>query len=114
VLAGIRDLLRRWLTHHGATADEAYDITVASQEACANAIEHAYGPGEQVFELEACREGEVFEIVVRDHGQWRTPRGTHRGRGLTLMQALMDSVEVQRTDSGTTVVLRRATGEPAA
>jgi GAF domain-containing protein/anti-sigma regulatory factor (Ser/Thr protein kinase) len=114
VLAGIRDLLRRWLTHHGATADEAYDITVASQEACANAIEHAYGPGEQAFELEACRDGDVFEIVVRDHGQWRTPRGTHRGRGLTLMQALMDSVDVQRTDSGTTVVLRRAVGERAA
>jgi anti-sigma regulatory factor (Ser/Thr protein kinase) len=112
-LAQIRDLLRRWLTHHGATADEAYDIIVACQEACANAIEHAYGPGEQAFELEAGRAGNVFELVVRDHGQWRTPRGVHRGRGLPLMEALMDSVDVQRSETGTTVVLRRAVGEAA-
>jgi GAF domain-containing protein/anti-sigma regulatory factor (Ser/Thr protein kinase) len=113
VLASVRDLLRRWLTHHGATADEAYDITVASQEACANAIEHAYGPGEQAFDLEARRSGDVIEIVVRDHGQWRTPRGVHRGRGLPLMEALMDSVAVDRGDAGTTVVLRRAVGRAA-
>ena len=37
----------------GATEDEAFDIIVAAQEACANAIEHAYGPGRAEFELEA-------------------------------------------------------------
>ncbi len=114
VLASIRDIMRRWLRHHGATADETYDITVACQEACANAIEHAYGPGNQVFEVEAVREGDTIEVVVRDHGQWRRPRGTHRGRGLPLMKALMHSVDLERTDGGTTVVLRRAVGEQEA
>ena len=44
-LAPIRYLLRRWLLARGATEDEAFDITVAAQEACANTVEHAYGPG---------------------------------------------------------------------
>ena len=44
-LSGLRHLLRRWLVHHGAGPDETYDITIACQEAAANAIEHAYAPG---------------------------------------------------------------------
>ena len=51
-LAPIRYLLRRWLLARGATEDEAFDVIVASQEACANAIEHAYGPGRAKFELD--------------------------------------------------------------
>ena len=46
-------VLRRWLYAHGATEDETFDITVASQEACANAVEHAYGPGRRTFQIEA-------------------------------------------------------------
>jgi anti-sigma regulatory factor (Ser/Thr protein kinase) len=107
VLAGIRHLLRRWLRHHGAGAEDTYDITVASQEACANAIEHAYSPGERAFELDASRDGQTIEIVVRDHGQWRGARGRHRGRGLPPMEALMDSVDVRRDEHGMSVVLRR-------
>jgi serine phosphatase RsbU (regulator of sigma subunit)/anti-sigma regulatory factor (Ser/Thr protein kinase)/putative methionine-R-sulfoxide reductase with GAF domain len=114
VLASIRDIIGRWLRHHGATEDEAFDITVACQEACANAVEHAYGPGEQVFEVEAGREERTIEVIVRDHGQWRRPRGVNRGRGLPMMEALMHSVEVDRTGAGTTVVLRRVVGEAQA
>ena len=38
-------------------ADETYDIIVACQEACANAVEHAYGPGGATFDVEARRDG---------------------------------------------------------
>jgi serine phosphatase RsbU (regulator of sigma subunit)/anti-sigma regulatory factor (Ser/Thr protein kinase) len=106
-LALIRHLLRRWLRHHGATDDEIYDITVACQEACANAVEHAYAPGDEAFEVCAEINGRVVELSVRDGGQWRRARGTHRGRGMPMMEALMDSVHVQHTADGTTVVLRR-------
>ena len=109
-LAGMRNLLRRWLRHHGAGADETYDITVAVQEAAANACEHAYAPGRATFSVDAvCRGGSV-ELTVRDSGRWRRARGTHRGRGLPMMQALMDSVDVSQDDDGTTVVLRRRLG----
>ena len=82
VLADVRMLLRRWLRAQGAADDEAYDIVVATQEACANAVEHAYGPEVRPFELDAvCEDGRIT-VTVRDHGNWRPPRGTNRGRGL--------------------------------
>jgi GAF domain-containing protein/anti-sigma regulatory factor (Ser/Thr protein kinase) len=109
-LASVRHLLRRWLRHHGAGDDEIYDITVACQEACANAVEHAYAPGSEAFEVEARMIGTTVEIAIRDRGQWRRARGTHRGRGLPMMEALMDSVHVQHAADGTAVVLRRELG----
>jgi serine phosphatase RsbU (regulator of sigma subunit)/anti-sigma regulatory factor (Ser/Thr protein kinase) len=113
-LAQVRHLLRRWLRHEGATDDEIYDVTVACQEACANAVEHAYAPGEEAFEVEAMRLGDDIEISVRDRGQWRRARGSHRGRGMPMMEALMDSVHVQHTAEGTVVVLRRSLGRERA
>jgi serine phosphatase RsbU (regulator of sigma subunit)/anti-sigma regulatory factor (Ser/Thr protein kinase) len=109
-LADVRHLLRRWLQRHGAGEDETYDITVACQEACANAVEHAYAPGPAGFELEIEHEGGEVRLTVRDRGAWRDARGTHRGRGLPIMQALMDSVEIEQTAEGTAVHLRRALG----
>jgi GAF domain-containing protein/anti-sigma regulatory factor (Ser/Thr protein kinase) len=106
-LSGMRPLLRRWLGRWGAGADEIYDITVAVQEASANAIEHAYGPGRATFEVEAVHDCGVITVAVRDRGRWRAPRGTHRGRGLSMMRALMESVDVQQGEHGTTVVMRR-------
>jgi GAF domain-containing protein/anti-sigma regulatory factor (Ser/Thr protein kinase) len=109
-LIGVRQVLRRWLYAHGATEDETFDITVASQEACANAVEHAYGPGRRTFQIDAAYAAGRVRLVIRDEGRWRAPRGTHRGRGLPLMRALMERVDVQHTDEGTTVVLERSIG----
>jgi serine phosphatase RsbU (regulator of sigma subunit)/anti-sigma regulatory factor (Ser/Thr protein kinase)/CBS domain-containing protein len=114
VLADIRMLLRRWLREHGAAHEEAYDILVASQEACANAVEHAYGPGMRSFELDAVCEGDVVTVTVRDQGRWRPPRGANRGRGLPMMQALMERVDIAQTETGTVVVLERTLGRKAA
>ena len=107
VLAGVRQMLRRWLLTRGATADEIYDIVVACQEACANAVEHAYRPGRHSFELDATYDGGCVRVTIRDQGRWRPPRGTHRGRGVMMMRGLMDSVDIEHTDEGTTVVLER-------
>lgn len=106
-LGPLRHLLRRWLRHHGADDNETYDITVACLEAAANAVEHAYAPGERTFEVEAIRAGAAIEVTVRDHGQWRSARGTHRGRGLPMMEVLMDTVDVEHNEVGTVVALRR-------
>jgi anti-sigma regulatory factor (Ser/Thr protein kinase)/putative methionine-R-sulfoxide reductase with GAF domain len=106
-LAPIRQLLRRWLAARGATDAETYDIVVACQEACANAIEHAYGPGPAEFFLDAEYDGPSVTFTVRDEGAWRPPRGSDRGRGLPLMRALMDSVDVRQSAGGTVVVLAR-------
>jgi GAF domain-containing protein/anti-sigma regulatory factor (Ser/Thr protein kinase) len=109
-LAGVRQVLRRWLLAHGAAEDEAFDITVASQEACANAVEHAYGPGRRSFSIEATIDRGVVQVTVCDDGRWRPPRGTNRGRGLPLMRALMETVDIRQSDAGTVVVLERNLG----
>jgi FixJ family two-component response regulator/anti-sigma regulatory factor (Ser/Thr protein kinase) len=103
-----RRALRNWLAEVGVEAEALYDITLATGEACTNAIEHAYAPGEASFDLEALRGADDVVVRVRDYGAWREPRGQNRGRGLKLMQTLMDDVTVRRETSGTTVELRRA------
>ena len=103
----LRRIVRRWFREHGASEDEGEELTMACGEACANAIEHAYPPDARSFRVEATMESGDIVIRVRDWGEWRAPRGTHRGRGMVLMEGFTDSVEVDATASGTTVTLRR-------
>jgi serine phosphatase RsbU (regulator of sigma subunit)/anti-sigma regulatory factor (Ser/Thr protein kinase) len=107
-LATLRRVLGRWLKRTGAGETEIYETLVAVGEACANAIAHAYPAGEASFEVEADRDGQMIEVTVRDFGRWRPARGEERRRGLTLMEQLMERVEIDKRESGTTVVLRRA------
>jgi len=104
----LRQSLRRWLGKWGADPDEIYDITVAVQEASANAVEHAYAPGSAAFEVDARYDEGVITVIVHDRGQWRDARGgEQRGRGLPIMESLMEKVDVERSEHGTTVRLRR-------
>ena len=52
-------------------------------------------------------------ITVTDSGRWRAPRGENRGRGLPMMRALADTVDVRQTDEGTAVTLTQRLGKPA-
>jgi anti-sigma regulatory factor (Ser/Thr protein kinase) len=106
-LATLRRVLGRWLKRTGAGETEIYETLVAVGEACANAIAHAYPAGEASFEVEADHDGQMLQVTVRDHGRWRAARGEERRRGLTLMEQLMERVEIDKTETGTTVVLRR-------
>jgi anti-sigma regulatory factor (Ser/Thr protein kinase) len=109
-LAHVRRILRRWLRERGADEGEVAEMTIAVSEACANAIEHAYSPSPATFELHgSVREGEIT-ITVRDSGRWRAPRGQNRGRGLSIIVAAMDDVQIDRTSEGTEVVMRRQIG----
>jgi GAF domain-containing protein/anti-sigma regulatory factor (Ser/Thr protein kinase) len=107
VLSQVRQLLRRWLRAKGGRAEEIAALTLACGEACANAIEHAYAPGGASFELEAVHSGGTVTLAVRDHGSWRAPRGQHRGRGLRMIEATVDEVDVRATADGTEVLMRR-------
>ena len=106
-LAHARRILRRWLNERGADEGDVAEITIAVSEACANAIEHAYAPSPATFELHArARDGEIT-FTIRDGGRWRPPRGQNRGRGLSIIVAAMDDVQIDRTAEGTEVVMRR-------
>jgi PAS domain S-box-containing protein len=106
-LASMRALLRRWLRHAGGGDEEVAEITTACGEAATNAIEHAGPGGGRQFEVSGRVHAHEVDVSVRDFGSWRTPREGDQGRGLSLMRALMDTVEVTPTPEGTTVRLRR-------
>jgi anti-sigma regulatory factor (Ser/Thr protein kinase) len=106
-LASVRRVLRRWLVDRGAGAIELTEIMLAVNEACANAIEHAYAPGPATFDVSATVKDRQLAVTVRDTGSWRPPRGTDRGRGLSIIDAAMDEVEVNRRERGTEIIMRR-------
>jgi len=111
----MRRMLARWLSEAGASTAETEDLSLAASEACANAIEHAYGPAPGTLEISASMSAAGDAVVeVRDFGNWREPRGQNRGRGLMLMRGLTDSLEVIQRDEGTTVQLSRRLGREAA
>jgi PAS domain S-box-containing protein len=106
-LASMRAMLRRWLRHVGADEQEIAEIVTACGEAGTNAIEHAGTGGGAAFKVSGRMERRHVRLTVRDDGVWRAPRAGDRGRGLSLMRALMDSVEVTPAPGGTTVRLER-------
>ncbi len=110
LLFRVRRELRRWLVAKGASENDLAEVTIAVSEACANAVEHAYSPLPGWFEVHGVTEGDELTISVRDGGRWRAPRGTNRGRGLNVIEAAMDAVELKRTEDGTEVTMRRRLG----
>jgi anti-sigma regulatory factor (Ser/Thr protein kinase) len=106
-LVSLRRTLARWLDEAGATAEESHDLQVACHEACSNAIEHAYRFGENEFEVDAALSDSEVTITISDRGSWRPPVENDRGRGLHLIEALTDSMELIPGENGTTVRLRR-------
>jgi anti-sigma regulatory factor (Ser/Thr protein kinase) len=113
VLAEVRRTLRRWMYEHGADPEVLSEVTIAVNEACTNAIEHAYSPAPAAFELAARTDNGELTVIVRDTGTWRSPRGQHRGRGLKIIEAAMDHVELNRSATGTELVMRRRLRTPA-
>jgi anti-sigma regulatory factor (Ser/Thr protein kinase) len=119
-LAGLRRELRSWLAAVGVSGDDAADVLLAIGEAAANAVEHAFAAaaaaaslGELVVEL---RLGAGRELTVRvvDTGRWRkVPAPGDRGRGLPMMRAVMESIEVESGEGGTVVTMRHHLAEPS-
>jgi serine phosphatase RsbU (regulator of sigma subunit)/anti-sigma regulatory factor (Ser/Thr protein kinase) len=107
-LASMRRAVAQWLRLAGAGEGEIYEILVACGEACANAVAHAHPAlSDSSFEVLAETDDEDVEIAIRDTGRWRSPDDDARGRGLSVMRELMDEVEIEPSEKGTTVTLRR-------
>jgi PAS domain S-box-containing protein len=112
-LGALRRMLRRWLAEAGASDDDSAAVTMAANEAWENAIEHAHAfapvPISVAFER---REEDVY-VTVHDAGAPPGESDPDRGRGLTLMQALMDEASFSFGGRyGGSVVLRRRLGAP--
>jgi PAS domain S-box-containing protein len=111
-LATLRRTVGRWLEPLGTSPIESNDIQVACHEACSNAMEHGYRFREALIDVDAAFDGEDVRLTVSDHGGWRDKRDSDRGRGLDLIRALMDDVEVDAREDGTTVRMRKRLAEP--
>jgi anti-sigma regulatory factor (Ser/Thr protein kinase) len=63
-------------------------------------------------QLSATVSDHEVSITVRDFGRWREPRGENRGRGLHVIEAVMDSLTVRKGDrEGTEVrMVRKLSG----
>ena len=69
LLASIRCLVRGWVERHGIAKDLVNQVVLAIDEACSNAIRHAYeGRGDEVMELALRSTPEHLEIVLCDCG----------------------------------------------
>jgi serine phosphatase RsbU (regulator of sigma subunit)/anti-sigma regulatory factor (Ser/Thr protein kinase) len=107
VLAGLRRTVGRWLHGEGVGPDDVFAVTLAVSEAAANSIEHAYGATAARFTVrcEHDRAGGEVRATIADDGRWRRTRPYGRGRGLAIMRSLVDDVEIERGEQGTTVTL---------
>jgi anti-sigma regulatory factor (Ser/Thr protein kinase) len=109
-----RELRRaRWLAEaaavdHGLDEDESFRFKFAVNEAVANAIEHGEPSEDGYILLRARPQGDDLCFEVHDWGSFRPDLAgadslSDRGRGLALMAAMVDEVDV-RPRGGTTVV----------
>lgn len=103
-LVRIRHRLADWLGAAGITGELAADIVLVVNEACTNCVEHAYRgfvAGTMVLDARL-GEGEVHTRIT-DYGSWKTPAANpvNSGRGLPLMEALSQAMELRTSATGT-------------
>jgi anti-sigma regulatory factor (Ser/Thr protein kinase) len=104
----LRADLTRWLHAAGVNGTTGYEIVSAVSEAYANAVEHPVDRASRQVAIEGEFRGHEVVFRVSDQGRWDETRDPSRGHyGYRLMEAQMDSVEVERSRSGTVVTLRR-------
>jgi serine phosphatase RsbU (regulator of sigma subunit)/anti-sigma regulatory factor (Ser/Thr protein kinase) len=107
VLSGLRSSLARWLRANHTGHDDLFDITLSTSEAAANAIQHAYGARHSSFTIIARREARLITVIVSDRGRWRTTRPLGGGRGLAIIQSLMDTAKIESGETGTTLTMTK-------
>jgi serine/threonine-protein kinase RsbW len=105
----------QWLERHFTLRPERFsDLLLAVNEAIANAAEFAYfdAPQRGTLDIDAAYDGDsdTLAVTVNDRGRWHQGVPVElpyqlRGRGIPLMEALADAVDIDRTHHGTRVTL---------
>ncbi len=112
ILAELRQEFAAWLGKLDVISDQdALDLVLAAHEAAANAIEHSresFGPGQ----LNAWLVDGELTVEVRDSGTWEAdaPPADERGRGLALIESLVQEIQVKKNPRGTTLRLVHRSG----
>ena len=109
-IAVVRAALQATLRERGWDGDAAQGVVLATSEAVANAVEHGSLPGELVEIVHQVGPTEATIRVLDSGGgsSWdrrvtSEPPASNapRGRGLAIIRALADQVEIRRAGRGT-------------
>ena len=69
-------------------------------------LDHAYGGRPGQIDVRARIDDQVLIITIADEGSWQAlEEKGGRGRGLRLIQALVDGLDLRSTDDGTVMTL---------
>jgi serine/threonine-protein kinase RsbW len=109
-LAALRHALAEWADRIGLSNGDKEALVLATYEAMANSVEHAYPDQTQgVLDVRAHRDVEAGRaiVTVTDYGRWKPPEpsGGLRGRGLSLIRGLTATTTITPTPGGTTVAM---------
>lgn len=105
-LVSLRHSLDGWAQRAGLLDEDREALVLASYEAMANAVEHAYPGRDGILDLRANHEPHGWlTVTVTDYGAWKPPPTNPwpRGRGLPLINNLAVRSKVVPTADGTTV-----------
>jgi PAS domain S-box-containing protein len=105
----IRRDVRSWLLEAAVSEEVREEVVLACNEACANAVEHAYvNVSSTPITVSLSRSDSSILVEVTDGGAWlEEGAGADGGRGLDIMRAVMDEVDVTSSPEGTLVRMRR-------
>ena len=113
-VAGLRHAVGALAARAGATEHQRQDIALAVSEVVTNAVTHAYprraAPG--TVALQAALHYNVLEVVIADHGIGMPAPHTqpHAGRGLAIIAAAVQHLEISDAAPGTVVRMTFAVG----
>jgi anti-sigma regulatory factor (Ser/Thr protein kinase) len=116
VVAKMRKALRAYLAEQALAANVVYDVVLAADEAFINAVSHAEA-ADDLIRVTACVSESEAAVEVRDGGGGFTFRASDprsvpdvrrpNGRGVFLIECMMDEVSVRSERRGTTVRMVR-------
>jgi serine/threonine-protein kinase RsbW len=110
-IAIVRDIAISALIRLGVTRDCAEDIRLALSEACSNVVEHSHA--DDLYEVRLQVGGTTCEMRVIDAGRGfdvesfgdgHVPPDSPRGRGVSLMRALVDAINFESQPEAGTIV----------
>ncbi|BBY18832.1 ATP-binding protein [Mycolicibacterium litorale] len=112
-VARLREEFTKWLCDHFELDDvRSSDIVLVVNEALSNAAEFAYPDremGDNITLQTTYLDNGTLAITIADRGRWRQSDTSNqkrsRGRGIPLMRALSDRLDIDRTPQGTQVHL---------
>jgi len=124
-LRAIRTALRGWLAPLHLDSATEDDLILATNEAVANAVDHAYTPtlgghgaenngagnngADNTVDIALHLAPGLVSVEITDGGTWQVPAAEPNGRGLgiALMHKLVASVQIHHDDRGPRVPLRQ-------